>query len=367
MENIFNSLTEGILVLDFDNNPVYINKRLNEIMSIDINDLFSSFSFYDKRLAYLILESKEEFKDEEIEIAEPRHCLLRISKLALLSAEAKSLGAIVIVDDVTQEKEAQEERASGERFATLSQLAAGVAHEVGNPLNALQIHLELFKKEIKKLPFKSQEKLMDFVKITKEEITRLDKIVNQFLEASRPSFLKLEEVKIENIVKELVTFLSPEFTKNNIEIKESYSPHIPSFLLDRNQIKQALLNIFKNSIEAMSEGGNIYVSTFLRGDRIEVVIKDEGVGIAENNLYRIFEPYFTTKKDGSGLGLMISYRIIKAHGGNIKFKSKLGKGTEITIILPFKRGHVPLPAHFRRTFFTKDFAGSSNVTRKKNK
>jgi signal transduction histidine kinase len=334
-------------------------------MSIDVNDLLGSFLFYDKRLAYLILESKEEFKDEEIEIAEPRHRLLRISKLALLSAEAKSLGAIVIVDDVTQEKKAQEERASGERFATLSQLAAGVAHEVGNPLNALQIHLELLRKEIKKLPPQSQEKLGNFTKIIKEEIDRLDKIVNQFLEASRPALLKLEEVKIENIVKELVAFLSPEFATNNIEIKENYSPHIPSFLLDGNQIRQALLNIFKNSIEAMPEGGNIYVSTFLRGDRIEIVIKDEGIGIAENNLYRIFEPYFTTKKNGSGLGLMITYRIIKAHGGDMKLKSKLEEGTEITIILPLRRGHVPLPAHFRKPFFVKDFAVFSGARRKK--
>jgi signal transduction histidine kinase len=221
------------------------------------------------------------------------------------------------------------------------------------------------KKEIKKLPPKSQEKLIDFVKIIREEIDRLDKIVNQFLEASRPSLLKLEEIKIENIIKELIAFLSPEFAKNNIEIKESYSPHIPSFLLDHNQIKQALLNIFKNSIEAMPRGGNIYVSTFLRGDRIEVVIKDEGIGIAENNLYRIFEPYFTTKAEGSGLGLMITYRIIKAHGGDIKFKSKLDEGTEITIILPLKRGRVPLPAHFRRHSLFKSFASFSNVAQKK--
>ncbi len=355
LENIFNSLTEGILVLDFDCSPVYMNKRLNEIMSIDVNDLFGSFSFYDRRLAHLILESKKEFKNEEIEITEPSHRLLRISKLALLSAEGKSLGAIVIVDDITQERKTQEERASGERFATLSQLAAGVAHEVGNPLNALQIHLELLKKEIGKLPSKSQEKLIDFVKIIKEEIARLDKIVNQFLEASRPSLLKLEEAKIENTLKELIAFLSPEFVKNNIEIKQNYSPHIPSFLIDSEQIKQALLNIFKNSIEAMPEGGNIYVSTFLRGDRIEVAIKDEGVGIAEDKLYRIFEPYFTTKADGSGLGLMITYRIVKAHGGDIKFKSKLGKGTEITIILPLRRGRVPLPVRFKRQLSFKKY------------
>ncbi|MDD5454864.1 MAG: ATP-binding protein [Candidatus Ratteibacteria bacterium] len=365
LENIFNSLTEGILVLDFDNNPVYINKRLNEIISIDVNDLFDSFSFYDKRLAHLILESKAEFKDEVVEVMEPRHRLLNVSKLALLSKEGKPLGAIVIIDDITQERKAQEERASGERFATLSQLAAGVAHEVGNPLNALQIHLELLKKGVDKLPSKSRGKLMGSVKIIREEISRLDKIVNQFLEASRPSLLKLEETTIEGTLKELVAFLSPEFTRNNIRIRESYSPHIPSFLFDRQQIKQALLNIFKNSIEAMPKGGSIYVSTFLRGDRIEITIKDEGFGVAEHNLYRIFEPYFTTKKNGSGLGLMITYRIIKAHGGDIKFKSKVGEGTEITVILPLKRTHVPLPAHFKKTFFPKDFVKFPSTKRKK--
>ena len=128
--------------------------------------------------------------------------------------------------------------------------------------------------------------------------------------------------------------------------------YIPSILLDRNQLKQALLNILKNSIESMPHGGNIYVSTFLRGDRVEITIKDEGVGIPHDKLYRIFEPYFTTKEKGSGLGLMITYRIIKAHGGDIKMKSTKGKGTEVTVILPLKRGRVPLPARL--------LAGKSN-------
>ena len=344
LENIFNSLAEGILVLDSNNNSVYMNKRLNEVVNIDTNDLFGSFSQYDRRLTYLILENKEEFKDKEIEITEPYRRLLKVSKLALLSEEGESLGAIVIVDDITQERRVQEERVSGEKFATLSQLSAGVAHEIGNPLNALQIHLELLKKEIKKLSPKSREKLINFVKVIREEIGRLDKIVSQFLEASRPSFLKLEEVKIEDIMEELIAFLTPEFRKNKIEIKENYSSYIPSVLLDRNQMRQAFLNILKNSIEAMPNGGNIYISTFLRGDRIEVGIKDEGMGISEDRLYRIFEPYFTTKDKGSGLGLMITYRIIKAHGGEIKVESKVGEGTEITVILPLKRGKVPLPA-----------------------
>lgn len=370
LENIFNSLAEGILVLDFNNNPVYINKRLNEMMEIDINDLFGSFSKYDRRLAYLILESNEEFKDEEIEINEPYHRLIKLSKLALLSREGKSLGAIVIVDDITQERRTQEERASGEKFATLSQLSAGVAHEVGNPLNALQIHLELLKKEIKKLSSKSREKLINFVKVIREEIDRLDKIVTQFLEASRPSPLKLEEVMIENIMEELITFLSPEFRKNKIEIRENYLSYIPSVLLDRNQIRQAFLNIFKNSIEAMPKGGHIYISTFLKGDRVEIRIQDEGIGIPKDKLYRIFEPYFTTKEKGSGLGLMITYRIIKAHGGEIKVKSKVREGTEITVVLPIKRGKVPLPARLLASksgrFSSKDSVRSAVALPKKN-
>ena len=156
-------------------------------------------------------------------------------------------------------------------------------------------------------------------------------------------------------MEELIAFLSPEFRENKIEIKEDYSSYIPSVLLDRNQIKQAFLNIFKNSIEAMPNGGSIYISTLLRGDRLEIGIKDKGVGIPEDRLYRIFEPYFTTKGKGSGLGLMITYRIIKAHGGEIKMKSRVGRGTEITVILPLRRGKIPLPArrlaghHFKKT------------------
>jgi two-component system, sporulation sensor kinase E len=346
LENIFNSLTEGILVLDSENNPVYINKQLNRMMDINPKDLFKSFSYYHRRLAYLILEHPGEVRDEEIEIVPPPHSLLKVSKLPLLSPEGASLGAIVIIDDITQERKVQEEKSWGERFAVLSQLSAGVAHEIGNPLTALQIHLELLNKEVKKISHKSQEKLIGFVKVIKEEIKRLDTIVNQFLEASRPSLLRLEEVKIEDIMEELISLLSPEFRKNKIEIKKDYLPYIPSILLDRSQIKQAFLNIFKNSIEAMPNGGMIYISTFLKRDRLEIKIRDEGIGVPESKLYRMFEPYFTTKERGSGLGLMITYRIIKAHGGEIKVKSKVGEGTEMTVVIPLKREKVPLPARF---------------------
>jgi two-component system, sporulation sensor kinase E len=361
LENIFNSLTEGILVLDSENNPVYMNKQLNKMLNIDTKNLFKSFSYYNSRLAYLILEQEGEVKDEEIEMSKPPHSLLKVSKLPLLSSEGQSLGAIIIIDDITQEKRLQEEKTQNERLAVLSQLSAGVAHEIGNPLNALQIHLELLKKEVRKLPKKSQEKLTGFVKVIREEIKRLDSIVSQFLEASRPSLIRLEERQIENIIKELISFLSPEFKKHKIEVKEDFSSFIPPVLLDYNQIRQAFLNILKNSIEAMPDGGKIYISTFLKGDRIGVSIKDEGMGIPEDKIYRMFEPYFTTKEKGSGLGLMITHRIIKAHGGEIKIKSRPGEGTEITVLLPLKREKVPLPVHFPSKAFKRFFTTHRKV------
>ncbi|HIE43242.1 MAG TPA: hypothetical protein EYP78_00390 [Candidatus Omnitrophica bacterium] len=346
LENIFNALTEGVLVLDSNNKAVYINKRLNELIDIDPKNLPESLSYYNSRLAHLILEERNEVRDEEIEIIEPQRRLLKVSKLSLSFPKEKSLGTVVIIDDITEERRLQEEKSHGERFATLTQLTAGLAHEIGNPLNSLQIHLELLNKEIRKLPHQLQEKFLEFVKVIKEEIATLDRIVKQFLVASRPSPLKLEEVRIEEVIRQLIRLLSPELEKNRIEVEEHYTAYVPPILMDASQIREALLNIFKNSIEAMPNGGKIYVSTLIKGGRLEIKIADEGTGIPENILYRIFNPYFTTKEKGSGLGLMITYRIIKAHAGDIKVKSKPGEGTQIIVAIPIKRSKVPLPVHF---------------------
>jgi len=348
LENIFNSLAEGIIVLDQENNPVYVNKYLQQILNIDEDNLFESLASCDRKLAYLVLEEKKEFAGEEIQIFEPNFRVLHISRLKFLFPHQESSGAIVIIDDITERKREEEEKSRGERFAVLSQLASGVAHEIGNPLNSLQIHLQLLSKGLKSLSKGQRGKLTNYIEVIKEEIERLDSIVSEFLKASRPAPLNWEEKRIEKILEEVLKILSPELRKNKIEVKKNYASHIPPILLDTNQMKQAFLNVLKNSIEAMPKGGLVSISTFITTDRLNIRFTDSGKGIPEEFLYRIFEPYFTTKEEGSGLGLMITLRIIKAHGGDIKVRSEEDKGTEITIVIPLKRGKVPLPALGRK-------------------
>jgi signal transduction histidine kinase len=247
---------------------------------------------------------------------------------------SEPVGRAVILRDITQTHRATQETIEVERFSALTMLAAGVAHEIGNPLNSLNIHLQLMQRNLRKVPPKLRAQLEESVAVARGEVSRLDNIITQFLRAIRPQPLHLEPAEINRIVGEALDFLHVEIQDRDILVEKELAQTLPLLQLDRDQIKQAFYNICRNAFQAMKSGGILRVKTFANPENVSIVFADTGGGIAPENITRIFEPYFTTKSGGNGLGLLIVRRIVRAHGGELVLESAPGRGLTITILLP---------------------------------
>ncbi|MEI6280222.1 MAG: ATP-binding protein, partial [Verrucomicrobiae bacterium] len=205
---------------------------------------------------------------------------------------------------------------------------------VGNPLNSLDIHLQLMQRQLRKLPEKSRPALEESVSVARGEVARLDHIITQFLRAIRPQPLELHPANINEIVEETLAFLSAEIQNRDILVESELDKNLPQIGLDSDQIKQAFYNVSRNAFQAMKSGGILRIRTFADETHANVSFADTGGGISPENIPRIFEPYFTTKSGGNGLGLLIVRRIVRAHGGEVVLESSVGRGLTLTIRLP---------------------------------
>jgi len=183
-------------------------------------------------------------------------------------------------------------------------------------------------------PAEAIERLDRYVSVAKGEIVRLDYIVRQFLQAIRPTPPKLAPTTLNDVVRETVDLLRPEIENRGITIHERFSPQMAEAPLDRAQVKQVLVNLMKNAIQAMTKGGVLTLETGQSGEGVWLAVRDTGGGIPQDQLNRIFEPFFTTKKKGSGLGLMIVQRIVRDHGGRIELESRVNEGTTFRVWFP---------------------------------
>jgi signal transduction histidine kinase len=240
--------------------------------------------------------------------------------------------------DITEKKLREFQLRQAESLAALTNLSAGVAHEIKNPLTSIDIHIQLLNREIQKFDQDDSEttqNVRNFLTIVKEEIDRLNSIVQDFLFAVRPMSLNFSTENINDIITEMIDFLKYELVEAEIDIKLDLAKNMPGVVVDPKYLKQALLNLIKNSVEATESGGEIRVKTEVVGDGdVAVYIIDNGEGIPEKIMDKIFEPYFTTRRSGTGLGLVIVYKIIKELGGVLTINSKVDEGTEVRVKLP---------------------------------
>lgn len=218
-----------------------------------------------------------------------------------------------------------------EKLSALGEMSMTVAHEIKNPLNAIRGAATYLKDNFK------GEVLSEFLSIIEEETKRLNDIVNSYLIFAKPTPLKLEISDLNKVIKETVNLIRQESADSNKEVITRLDDKIPQFMIDAQQIKQALLNILVNSLDATEESDTIEIFTHALDGKVCIIVRDTGSGISEEIISDIFKPFYTTKTRGSGLGLACVDRIIKDHKGTISIKSKAGRGTEFTIILPCSR------------------------------
>jgi len=338
--SILQSVSDGILVVDHEGRTMFLNDAARETLGISQRNLVSKPLLdctADSRLSALFEESLRDQKmviDREVEARHPKHMILKVNVVPYRVDEGQPLGAIVILRDITAEKHRQAESFQSEKLEALVTLAAGVAHEIGNPLNSLTIHMQLMEREIQHLPKKSRRKLTDTLEVAKSEIKRLDEIVRRFLGAIRPTQLHYKEVNINNLVESVLDFMYFEISEQDIAIEKEYDSRIPLALMDEDQVKQAFFNIIKNAIQAMPRGGVLRATTALRDSHVVVTFSDTGMGVPEDKLNRVFDPFYTTKEGGSGLGLMMVYKMVKDHSGTVELNSREGQGTTVTVSLP---------------------------------
>jgi signal transduction histidine kinase len=250
-------------------------------------------------------------------------------------ATAEQVGHVMILRDITKSRRTAQQTIESERFNALTLLAAGVAHEIGNPLNSLHIHLQLIERSVQKLHGEAKAELQQSIDIARSEVNRLDSIVTQFLRAIRPSRPQLRLESLNTIIEEAVRFFTPEIQDRDIVLEEELRSDLPLLQLDRNQMKQAFYNVIKNSLEAMKRHGTLHIRTDMDDTNVIVSFVDTGSGMSAGNLSRVFEPYFTTKSSGTGLGLLIVRRIVREHAGELSIESNEGEGLKLTIRLPY--------------------------------
>lgn len=219
-----------------------------------------------------------------------------------------------------------------EHLSMMGNLAATVAHEVRNPLNAISMGLQRLKAEFQ--PTQDEGEYSRFIELMRAEVHRLNSIVEEFLTLSRPLNIKPDLVKVDQLLKDLTTLTEGDAESSGVDIAVVHHGPRPVVKADPDYLKQVLLNLILNGLQAMPEGGRLTIETSIRDGRMRLSVNDTGEGIAPENLARIFEPYFTTKSEGSGLGLPIARRIVESHGGTIEVASQTGTGTRFDIVLP---------------------------------
>ncbi|MCL2765762.1 MAG: ATP-binding protein [Treponema sp.] len=345
-KNVIDSIEMGILVCDEENNLIMVNKcaqrlvPMNYIEGVKLRSAVTDKRIYDTFKD--IIKNRERVTDKEIDVMHMgRNRLLSVNVVPLVKEHCVT-GTLIYIEDITEKRKGEARLRRAENLASLTTLAAGVAHEIKNPLGSISIHLQLLRKVLAKKQ-KSPDKATDkYFNVIKEEIDRLNRIVVDFLFAVRPVNLELREGDLNELIKQIMEFVHFEMEQSNILCNLELDETLPKILMDERHIKQAILNLIKNSQAAMPNGGVFSIATSLEDNEIKITVCDTGVGISKENYSKIFEPYFTTKETGTGLGLTQVYKIIREHHGEITVDYALEKGVEFKISLPVPRKEIKL-------------------------
>jgi len=346
LDTVLDSLPSGILVCDEKHRLLMANKAALRFLPISYTEGEILWELIlDEHIANFFqqaLKRGDRLLEQEMDLQTQGppgpNRLLSISVHPLVE-KRHITGSLVYIEDITEKRGREVRLRRAENLASLTTLAAGVAHEIKNPLGAISIHLQLLRKALDKKEKQQEPAVTDalvdkYFSVLNEEVDRLNGIVIDFLFAVRPMSLELCEGDLNALVAALGEFIRAELEQSNIRLLLELDEKLPPVLFDERYMKQVLLNLIKNAQAAMPKGGLLTIATFGSDSEIRISVCDTGTGISQENLKKIFEPYFTTKSNGTGLGLTLVYKIIREHQGEMSVDSREGEGTDFEIILP---------------------------------
>ncbi|PAE44511.1 ATP-binding protein [Bacillus sp. 7884-1] len=335
-KQLIDSLPRAVIIHQ-DNKVIYVNKEAVTTIGAKSKEDIIGTSIKN----YLFPEYTERLNERMKQVKKETHPLNTIEykfkrldgsvfvfegSSMLITFEGKE-AVLSIGKDVTERKEQTEQLLQkSEKLALLGQMAAGIAHEIRNPLTSIKGFIQLFKTE---------QHRKEYYDIVLSELDRINDIVGEFLVLAKPTAAVFAEKDVKELIKDVVTLINTQSILNNVQIFVEFESELPRISCEENQLKQVLLNLLKNAIEAMPSGGNIDVKVKVKEEgKISILITDQGIGIPKERIPTLGEPFYTTKEKGTGLGLMTCYKIIESHNGELTIESEINEGTTIEIILP---------------------------------
>lgn len=336
-ENVLESMADGLISVDSEARIVTLNRKAGEILGAAEEELKG------KGIAQVLggtvaglLQSPEKrwmVREQEVEFVHRQgiRIPLSLSAAPLKDERGREMGSVLLLRDLREIRELQEKVRRSERLASLGRLAAGMAHEIRNPLSSIRGFAQYFMRRLR-----GQEEEVGYASIMVREVDRLNRVITQLLDFARPKEPQREPHSLDTIMSSSLSLLGPEIARRKVEVEKECEPALPLVAVDRDQLSQAFLNLLLNALESMDGGGKIRIG-LRKGpvpSTVEATVADTGGGIPAEDLGKIFEPFFSTKRKGTGLGLAIVHQIVEGHGGEISVESREGIGTTFKILLP---------------------------------
>ena len=340
LDQMMGNLQDGVMLFTSDSNAVlvsasaerFIGKSRGEMLGRQPEEIFSRESILGRKILDAFA-SREALGQEDIEDAQGRH--LQIS-LDFIEERGERIGALLTLRDAESVHRIEDEIELSRRLSAIGRLTSGVAHEVKNPINAIVVHLEVLRQKMKEIDPDTRR----HVDVISSEIQRLDRVVQTLVDFTRPVELRLNDMDMRKLVEDVVSLASPAAEKHNVLIEREAAPDLLPVRIDADLVKQALLNIVLNGVQAMPDGGTLRLTVKRDGDNALISVRDQGAGIPENIRDKIFNLYFTTKTGGSGIGLAMAYRVVQLHHGSVEFTSIIDHGTTFFLRFPLAEAAV---------------------------